>query len=221
MKKKIIWWIIGVIFFLVIITLAFTFVFFNGAAWIENEMPSTPAKEIPCEDIRNEFERSVCFMNRAIKEGDESFCEENITFEDHRTMCLAVIRADESLCEKISLESIKDGCFWNVAGEKFSGDICEKIMDEADREDCFYHMATDIRNETVCKKMSQGHRKDRCFRIIAELKKSEAICDNIDSEDTKYWCLAIVKVDGSLCEKMSRYSELCLNDVEEEKLISQ
>lgn len=174
------------------------------------EVQRIPALEVPCEAFRDEFEKSECYMEKAIDDRDKALCEEKVTDSNHKSRCLAVVDEDEGLCEGISDDSMKDKCYRDVAYETYSGDVCDNIASEDLRDDCYDYIAMNTFDEALCKRKSSG--KDGCLREVAGLKDDEAICEDIDSEDNRYWCLAVAKNDANFCEKMSKYQNLCADD---------
>lgn len=119
------------------------------------------------------FDKGHCLKSVAIALQNTSICF-NIDNNDFKYSCLATIKKDEAICGNIDWEPSKELCYEDIAVLKEDPLLCEKC-------DVF---------------------KDDCFKEVALLKSSVELCERIVYEYTKIVCLAIVKKDSSICEKL-------------------
>ena len=148
-----------------------------------------------CNQIKDPFQRTICFSNIALKEKDPSICEniesktllescflyipykyynlyaeencDDIGHESAKYTCLAVVKNDSSYCEEIT-------------SEPFEKDLCDAIMSE---------------DSNYCT-------TDACYSQRAIMENNIDLCDSILSKLERARCIGTISKDAETCEKL-------------------
>jgi len=111
----------------------------------------TPKLAAGCETIQDELKRGNCIMNFALRDSDESLCDQ-VSFDSSRWSCLYEIaerKGKPALCEQIAApcrfksrglqcdpETYRDTCFLVVARKLKDEKWCGQISDAAKQAGC-------------------------------------------------------------------------------------
>lgn len=137
---------------------------------------------------------------------------------------------NESLCEKIQGDYIRDLCYGGVVSARGNKDvpICNKILDSERKNTCHLNVAFVTKDALLCKDVKgiaqkvmcvavarrtellcnfivwDNDLKTLCFHGVAVGRLDESACKNIrdaEKKDECYTDVAIAKQDASLCNK--------------------
>lgn len=105
-------------------------------------------------------------------------------------------------CDKEEYQGGKDACYSNLARGKKEDELCEVVVDQISKDLCYSGIATEKENISICNKI-KTYRKDECYKDVAIKKQDISICNEIETQDFKYWCIAVVTSNPSLCGKIN------------------
>lgn len=143
-----------------------------------------------CETMRGD-KRDNCYYEFALKKDDFNLCNE-IRSDVIRTICLAVKRKDEKVCELLWESLQRDKCFRGIAIAKEKEKICEKITLRSLRDSCYYELARRKDDDSLCYKIKDCTLRDLCSRCSLKFDSSdrEGI---VDSYRDMVWLAAIAE----------------------------
>jgi hypothetical protein len=153
-------------------------------------------KQVPdiCERIEDQSSRGSCYHRVAIARHDPALCEKTGFIQSYIEECyrdIAKETQDLNLCEKITIQNIKNLCYSDIAVIKKDASICEQYG--IDKSFCYRQVAEAINDPAVCEKEKTQPFRDFCFEEIAEDLKSLEICDRIENQSIKEICYRKVK----------------------------
>jgi hypothetical protein len=111
-----------------------------------------------------------------------------------------------NICEGISDQRIKDGCYSEAARAKKDINLCDRIKDQHEKNWCYYEVIVfekvDLKDPAICRNITEY--KDDCYTNIAKITGDVNICNNLDGKDKENCYIEVAKVlkDKSLCEKV-------------------
>lgn len=166
----------------------------------------------------------ACYLEIALKEESKETCEK-ISSADSKNTCLAIIAKDAALCEKISINALKDGCIFSVATAKSDTSLCDNLSEESKKASSQDKLckATITLETKYCDEIrtylgiGESEMKGACYAFIVEKKKDPSICETIPDNDAKEYCyLGAAKAtnDAKYCGMISeeRNRDTCFSN---------
>jgi len=148
------------------------------------------AVEETCEKLSG-WDKGDCYVNLAIKTGDEVFCEKSQTPGTAlREMCyadLARLKNDSSLCEKAGPDS-------SICSDYFKREeelVCEKLPSLNERDKCYSVLAVERKDEILCGKILAPKAPEvraGCYLGLADLKNDPSICLKVETASLASSC---------------------------------
>ena len=164
-----------------------------------------------CAKIKDVEKRNVC---TGIVNGDPETCE--ALTESEKTSCYISLGRridDSSICERLGNEGLKYDCLARLTGDY---EKCKKSVLESY---CYYDVAMIQSDSSVCKNISDEPLRNKCFALLT---KNQDYCQRISGQSTSesvmkdfcYFQVAMLTNDSSICEKLQREKDNCVNMVE-------
>ncbi|MBN2126772.1 MAG: hypothetical protein JW703_00090 [Candidatus Diapherotrites archaeon] len=204
-----------------------------------NETPSNPvsADETPivqsnqfeadlnkCFLKENSFEKDLCIKLLSVKYLDESLCGEiNPSLKDDCIKEIAV-KSDYSLCNKISVNSIKFACFYESAESIPDFELCFEIPSDANvllRDRCLNSASKKAKKIDGCIKISGNffeeiRLRDDCLDFFVSNLQDKTYCTNyidLNKQDDCFNYIAKNSSDSNSCLeiKAKEKKDSCLN----------
>lgn len=152
-----------------------------------------------CEEIEDNYNKDSCYIYVAINEQNLSLCE-LITDGQIKDGCfekvpkkqrnIAIDTLNETLCENVINQTLKDNCYLNIAIKKEDYSLCEKIIIQNNKDMCYRYECDYNPDPDVCEKIFSQKNKDYCYLHVAIKKQNEFLCEEIVSEYYKDSCYA-------------------------------
>jgi hypothetical protein len=109
---------------------------------------------------------------------------------------LAFKRKNLSLCNRITDEVEKSGCYGGVAIAKNDLSLCKEVADDLIRIDCYTQIAVLRLDPSICTSMidKEGYvyigiaKIDSCYWKVSLAAKDTTICEKIDTQSTRENC---------------------------------
>ena len=116
-----------------------------------------------CKKIIKDNDETRCYFNCGIEDmtgyGNINECPyEEITRDNDRAKCYAIVAKDAGICETITAEFTKNSCYSAVAVETKDASICEKINVIFTRDGCYYN----LHDESLCERITDSRMRDNC-----------------------------------------------------------
>lgn len=112
-----------------------------------------------CNEIPAGYYQNECFRRFSISEEDVAICDTiaidefrsfGISSRDECYLSVFNVTRDAGICEKISLQYIKDDCFEAAAKNNSDVEWCRKISESRDRDYCIYNVAIALNDKSLC-----------------------------------------------------------------------
>jgi len=114
-----------------------------------------------------EIKRYECFKEVAIVKKDESLCEKISIYVPQYPECyiqIALIKKDPTICGKIDYQWPREECYIEVAKIEKNPQLCGKIFFTGNRDKCYKEVATSKKDQTLCEKA--GKYKQECYEYF-------------------------------------------------------
>lgn len=122
---------------------------------------------VGCSKSNFEVEKDLDQVIVAYKSNNITICNE-ITNEDYKNWCFAIVIEDQRFCQLITSTSKKNLCFRDLALYSENETACKEINDSHERDICFESVAFKKKDKTICQKISlYTIERERCFDRIA------------------------------------------------------
>lgn len=148
-----------------------------------------------CKLIERDTTEDQCYLGISYASLDIGLCE-NIkgksgTFYAECIKNIAINNEDETICEDITWDKIKDECFLGLksCSKITDPDLNQKCLsfevdlskcENADDFDvCVFDIAQDVLNSNVCSRIANTALKYECYRNIAVDTQDSSICENM------------------------------------------
>ncbi|MBS1266277.1 MAG: hypothetical protein MAG795_00244 [Candidatus Woesearchaeota archaeon] len=148
-----------------------------------------------CKLIERDTTEDQCYLGISYTSLNIELCE-NIkgksgTFYAECIKNIAINNEDETICEDIAWDKIKDECFLGLksCSKITDPDLNQKCLsfevdlsecENADNLDvCMFNIAKDVLNSNVCSRIANSALKYECYRNIAVDTQDSSICDNM------------------------------------------
>ena len=149
---------------------------------------SMNVSESICENMKNEYSKSLCNKKLAIKLKDPELCEGNFNCYIE----LASSNNDESVCENIEFDLLKYQCLAKVSGSR---DYCDNIEEEIERMNCIGVVPEEVSD---CK--IEGYVNFDCLIELANKEKNSTFCNLIDLEEVMWTCIIDIENNPKVCD---------------------
>ena len=177
-----------------------TFRFLTDSPEIENKPKKLSPEEISerlseCKNIKDSFERKVCFGNLAIDANDPTLCPKSdsslckyFVFMWHTDLCSdipiekPVFFGAESNQASLQKLKKKQECIKKIAIDTKNIELCQNLFDQA--TDCQNRIAIKLNDPSKC----SDYPEDYCVMKIALNRKDISICE---SKYDKAWCITM------------------------------
>ena len=170
------------------------------------KIASSFLKESLCEEIKDaEVREFRCYTTIAMAKSDASICN-YIKNSDIKNYCIARVTKNEFLCENLENAKLstglplRDTCYSTIGMEKKDFSLCDQAVGVY-RTGCYCRIAMDTLN--IC---NQCGDQDSCYRELAKLKVDASLCVKISDSTDKRMCymeVAITKKDASICNNVT------------------
>lgn len=128
---------------------------------------------------------------------------------------IAIERNDLELCERISTQSTKNGCYYAFAVSMKNMDLCRHIVkgdrgterDLEKRYECFIEFVDELADLEICETMVTKERyHDQCIDKILDVDRTQiGTCDFYQTDEKKIRCykkVAKAKKDAGICDRI-------------------
>lgn len=144
-----------------------------------------------CEDVKELPDE--CYIDFAQHSGNPKDCEGVMQDSDSQDQCYSYFgntKKDESYCNKILAQSIKDDCILAVAPQVEGNLLCPKIQMKSKRESCIIKVAAIMKDESQCNGITyETPAYFTCMKQVAVADKSLAVCDLLKDAEEKKSCI--------------------------------
>lgn len=138
-----------------------------------------------CDDIEGSLYKSDCYFFLAKKTNNPSLCD-MLKWEQDQVACLAIVQNNYSLCETITSEWERNDCYHSI------NMVLKNVLGEG------------LKDATVCSSITKDSERSYCFFHVAKNTKDKELCDKTTRKE---YCLGLITLDESFCEKISICSE--------------
>jgi len=152
-----------------------------------------------------------CYDVLAFGKNDSKYCGFMVT-PDRLSLCYFAFAESESnysLCDKATVENIRDECYYQAASNTQDKSYCSKILNQFTKQNCDSLTFSEIEAEMAqCKGMESygGSAPDVCWTGIAEKYEDASYCENAKISEYKQVCLvtvALKKEDALICAQIT------------------
>jgi hypothetical protein len=142
-----------------------------------------------CARISIVSKRESCQATLARARQGETRCA-RIASVENRDTCFASLfgtsEAFDTICERISTPSIKQGCILKAAFEEPSR--CDGLQDEA-RTRCYKDALWDVKAPAQCSRISDPAQQDKCRATLGGTRREELLCEQVKDASLRDDCL--------------------------------
>lgn len=151
-------------------------------------------------EAEDDIRKPVCYNDIAITTKNEALCgkgyESSIEYNDQLNSCIAVVRNNAELCNKISSDRGKDNCLFDVGTVNSNEASCSKIGNSSYEEESDICLGVIKRDPNLC---------GGVYCVLNFASNDLKICENIDQKKRfgklyYYVCRAKIKKDLSECD---------------------
>lgn len=209
--------------FLVLFGITIILVACKGITTFEGERcRGCAGPQIPCEEMTDPLNQSLCYYQKAINMGDLEICQkvgdqfEGINQYYQRYPQDNFVAAEREV-------GLKDECLISIAAKTNSEEICDLTKTPEAKNVCLSNLALTTKNEELCLKIDDKKLSEFCRAVVYPPEKrcddwpNNLYLQNIysggDGQDLCYQELAWQTNDVEICQKISlpARKENCIN----------
>lgn len=200
-------------------------VFFTGCIFEDEVTMEAMRQGDPtiCRDLNNTGKEKACVIKVAGKTERLSICTDYFADErENLEKCVSKVAAsklDQTLCDRITGDDVRDRCYNDVHFKKGGGDpgICAKIKGDGAKSLCYVRTANVRGEPKYCEQIPGGRQdgsRDDCVYSASMNGAGLGGCAGIVNESIKDKCQTILGDDPDGCDKLSKYErQRCLESV--------
>ncbi len=141
-----------------------------------------------CTQVRNPIAKE--FMCQGILKRGLAGCRQYPQDYDRRSLCISLfarVTRNLSLCDELTIENGRAGCYSGIAGGSEDLSICDKITwDDIVRKDCYAFIAFLTEHYSLCE--TEGIDSDSCYYSLAIGGKNITLCSMLSTEENRKLC---------------------------------
>ncbi|MEM4348113.1 MAG: hypothetical protein QXN37_00925 [Candidatus Anstonellaceae archaeon] len=161
----------------------------------------------------NIVQKDGCYLELAAKEKNPEWCKQ-IYSVDKTDVCYSMF-ANESMqyCEKVLQKELREICLTENAKKLKDEKICLRIEDAKKRASCLeqilpHCMLLNVEERPLCFALEKKDYMEcqgdfACLLAYARNTSDQAACYAMKEERERYFCLAVIKQDPSVCTQAS------------------
>jgi hypothetical protein len=179
------------------------------------------ASDLDCKS-RPFAQQNYCNMGKAINEQSPALCANLLNIEDWCYYYVAVVKKDDSICDKVPSLLVKAYCYQEMAILKQDVSFCQKItydysgQPDASKDRCVANFAIMEKDISICGTIQKEGEKAGCYQYIAEERNDSSICGQIANSMAKENCYVETAQEIADCDRvgLSPYSkDFCYEQV--------
>lgn len=159
-----------------------------------------------CSSLKGSTNVDNCYFETAIADKDIALCDK-ITMEPLKDVCISEIGIssnDIEVCKELD-ELVQGSCYANIAINNNDESICKLIGADYWWNICHYEVGLAKNDEDICFEMYDEDKAAECFTAIALAKEDPFSCTWILSPKTERWCyrkVAVLTGNASICKRI-------------------